>query len=174
MEPALGFVTSSPSLDTTRALDGIQPIMRVDLMAGRTNPPSRAEMSADTRKLHDAVDDAIRRDSKPFLHPDGQSIQLDLLGSTPMIAWQEEKARLSFLAADCWSHLPTTYARYGSESTRVLLSAIRRQHHRHSVGSEHTSPGARGRLRRRQRHKSRWMGGIGTCGAISHRIGFER
>ena len=86
-------------------------------------------MSADTRELHDAVDDAIRRDGKPFLHPHGQSIQLDLLGSGPMIAWQEEKARLSFLAEDCWSHLPTTYARYGSESTRALVSEIEKLEH---------------------------------------------
>ena len=98
-------------------------------MADRTHPPSRAEMSADTRELHNAVDDAIRRDSKPFLHPDGQSIQLDLLGSARMIAWQEEKARISLLAEDCWSHLPTTYARYGSESTRALVSAIEKLEH---------------------------------------------
>ena len=86
-------------------------------------------MSAETRELHDAVDDAMRRDGKPFLHPDGQSIQLDLLGSAPMIAWQEEKARLSFIAEECWSHLSTTYARYGSESTRALISEVEKLEH---------------------------------------------
>lgn len=96
---------------------------------GKPNPPSRADMSAATRELHDAVDDAARRTGKPFLHPDGQSIQLDLLGSTPMVAWQEEKARLSFLAEDCWSHLSTTYARYGTESTRALTAEVEKLEH---------------------------------------------
>lgn len=90
-------------------------------------------MSAETRELHDAVDTAVRRQGKPFLHPEGPSIQLDLFGSGPMVAWQEEKARLSFLGEDCWSHLPSTYGRYGSEATRELTTAVEELEHASAV-----------------------------------------
>jgi len=100
-----------------------------DCFANATPPPSRADMSPDTRELHDAVDDAIRRQRTACLHPDGTSIQLDLFGSGAMASWQESKARLSFLGEECWSHLPTTYARYGSEATRALVSEIEKLEH---------------------------------------------
>ena len=75
-------------------------------------PPERARMALATRQLHESVDAGMRRHHRAFLNPDGESIQVDLLGSQRMIEWQEEKARRSFLGEACWSELPTVYARY--------------------------------------------------------------
>ena len=88
-------------------------------------PPERARMALATRQLHESVDAGMRRRHGAFLNPDGESIQVDLLGSQRMIEWQEEKARRSFLGEACWSELPTVYARYGSESARKLLDAVK-------------------------------------------------
>lgn len=87
--------------------------------------PEREMMTAATRKLHEAVDARIRRHRCAFLHPDGESVPTDLLGSQAMVDWQEEKARRSFLGEACWSDLPPLYARYGSESSRRLIGRVK-------------------------------------------------
>ena len=45
------------------------------------SPPPRAAMQPATRDLHDAIDAAARRHRQPYLHPDGETLQLDLFGS---------------------------------------------------------------------------------------------
>lgn len=50
---------------------------------------------------------------------------LDLLGSRRMTAWQESKAGLLFEGNGCWSGLSQVYARYGVETTRQLLAAVK-------------------------------------------------
>ena len=89
-------------------------------------PPPRAAMNAATRSLHDAIDASMRRLGQPYLHPDGETLQLDLFGSEPMVRWQERKAAAVFLAGEAWSELPQTYGRYGTESGRLLLAEVRR------------------------------------------------
>ncbi len=88
-------------------------------------PPTRNMMSEQTRRLHDGVDAAIRRHAQPYLSPGGETIQLDLFGSEPMVAWQEEKSRRSFIGDACWSELPQIYGRYGSEHGRRLVARVR-------------------------------------------------
>ena len=87
-------------------------------------PPPRAAMNPATRALHDAIDATMRRLGQPYLHPDGETLQLDLFGSAPMVRWQERKAAAVFLAAEAWSGLPQTYGRYGTESGRLLLAEV--------------------------------------------------
>ncbi len=87
--------------------------------------PSLAEMAAPTRALHEGIDDAIRRRGVPYLHPRDRTVQLDLLGSSAMIAWQEGKVEFAFMQTGCWSELPQVYARYGTETTRALLEWVR-------------------------------------------------
>jgi cystathionine beta-lyase/cystathionine gamma-synthase len=82
-------------------------------------------MAESTRRLHDGIDDAMRRKGEAFLHPDGETIQLDLFGSQVIVDWQEAKSRLTFLAEGCWSQLPQTYARYGTQAGRALLDKVR-------------------------------------------------
>ena len=89
-------------------------------------PPPRAAMSPATRSLHDAIDTTMRRLGQPYLHPDGETLQLDLFGSEPMVRWQERRAAAVFLAGEAWSDLPQTYGRYGTESGRLLLAEVRR------------------------------------------------
>ena len=89
-------------------------------------PPPRAAMSPATRSLHDAIDATMRRLEQPYLHPDGETLQLDLFGSEPMVRWQERKAAAVLLAGEAWSDLPQTYGRYGTESGRLLLAEVRR------------------------------------------------
>ena len=92
-------------------------------------PPPRAAMNPATRTLHDAIDATMRRLGHPYLHPDGETLQLDLFGSEPMVRWQERKAAAVFLAGEAWSDLPQTYGRYGTESGRLLLAEVRRLEH---------------------------------------------
>ena len=92
-------------------------------------PPPRAAMNPATRTLHDAIDATMRRLGQPYLHPDGETLQLDLFGSEPMVRWQERKAAAVFLAGEAWSDLPQTYGRYGTESGRLLLAEVRRLEH---------------------------------------------
>ena len=92
-------------------------------------PPPRAAMNPATRSLHDAIDATMRRLGQPYLHPDGETLQIDLFGSAPMVRWQERKAAAVFLAAEAWSDLPQTYGRYGTESGRLLLAEVRRLEH---------------------------------------------
>jgi cystathionine beta-lyase/cystathionine gamma-synthase len=86
--------------------------------------PDLAAMSERTRSLHRAVDAAIRRSGVPYLHPECPTVQLDLLGSARMTAWQEGKAAFLFEGNGCWSELPQVYARYGVEATRALLGKV--------------------------------------------------
>jgi cystathionine beta-lyase/cystathionine gamma-synthase len=87
--------------------------------------PALASMSEVTRKLHAAVDDAARRHRQPYLHPEGHSIQLDMLGSRQMVNWQESKAQMVMLSSGSWSDLDQFYARYGVEATRALLAEVK-------------------------------------------------
>lgn len=87
--------------------------------------PALTGMHADTIALHRGIDDQIRAGGTPYLHPEGQTVQLDLLGSKNMVAWQEDKAAFMFAGEGCWSSLPQVYARYGTETTRQLLDHVR-------------------------------------------------
>jgi len=87
--------------------------------------PSVDEMTEETKSLHNAIDDHMRDTGVGYLHPSEKTVQLDLLGTAPMVAWQEGKVELLFGGEACWSELPQVYARYGTESGRALLSRIR-------------------------------------------------
>ena len=87
-------------------------------------PPARADLSVATRALHDGIDAAIRRHGHPYLHPAGETLQLDLLGSGPMVEWQERKSKAIFLSAEPWSAMPQIYGRYGTEPARRLIAAV--------------------------------------------------
>jgi cystathionine beta-lyase/cystathionine gamma-synthase len=92
-------------------------------------PPARppvAQMSEETRGLHDALDAHARRAAIPYLHPSEPTVQLDLFGSAEVIAWQEGKAEALFAGDTCWSALPQLYARYGTTLTHELREAIGR------------------------------------------------
>ena len=98
-----------------------------DYLDPRSCPEQKPELSLmaqPTRTLHDSIDEAIRRKGIPYLHPDESTIQLDLLGSQRMTAWQEAKASFLFEGEGCWSRLPQVYARYGVEATRKLLEEV--------------------------------------------------
>jgi cystathionine gamma-synthase len=100
-----------------------------DYLDPKSCPPARPGLdllSAATRSLHQSIDAAMRRTGIPYLHPDGSTVQLDLLGSRRMTAWQEGKAAFLFDGEGCWSQLPQVYARYGVETTRKLLHEVRK------------------------------------------------
>ena len=82
-------------------------------------------MAPGTRALHDALDAHARRTGVPYLHPDEPTVQQDLLGSGPVIAWQEGKAAFLFAAEGCWSELPPLYARYGTAATGALIARVK-------------------------------------------------
>ncbi len=93
------------------------------------SPPERPPlsiMSPATRGLHEAIDANARRLGYPYLHPDGPTIQLDMLGSSRMVEWQETKSQMVMLGEACWSELQQFYARYGVETTRRLLEEVKR------------------------------------------------
>ena len=79
-------------------------------------------MSPSTRHIHHAIDEHARRTGVPFLHPDEPTVQLDLLGSAQVVAWQEAKAAFLFVSQGCWSELPHLYARYGTTATTAKRS----------------------------------------------------
>ncbi len=87
--------------------------------------PDLNDMTATTRELHHAIDEHIRQCGVPYLHPTDKTVQLDLLGTAPMVEWQENKVAQVFGGDACWSELPQVYARYGTEAGRALLSRIR-------------------------------------------------
>jgi cystathionine beta-lyase/cystathionine gamma-synthase len=87
-------------------------------------PPLR-DMNSDTRRLHEALDAHARRTGLPYLHADEPTVQLDLLGSAQVIAWQEAKAAFLFASEGCWSELPHLYARYGTTATAVLIDRLK-------------------------------------------------
>ena len=82
-------------------------------------------MSTATRALHTSVDKAIKASGVPYLHPDGQSLQLDLLGARHMTEWQEAKAESMFTGDRCWSELPQVYGRYGVTAGGQLIEAVK-------------------------------------------------
>ncbi len=86
--------------------------------------PAIAEMSGLTRDLHGRIDDAARRLGHAYLHPEGPTIQLDMLGSRRVVEWQEEKAHRVLLGERCWSDLDQFYGRYGSETGRALIREV--------------------------------------------------
>lgn len=92
-------------------------------------PPPLACMGEATRALHEALDAHARRSGMPYLHPDEPTVQLDLLGSTDVIAWQEGKAAFLFAAEGCWSELPPLYARYGTGATGGLIARVKTLEH---------------------------------------------
>lgn len=97
----------------------------LDAAACPVERPPYDAMHADTRALHDALDAHARRTGVPWLHPDEPTVQRDLLGSGPVIAWQEGKAAFLFAAEGCWSELPPLYARYGTAATGALIERVK-------------------------------------------------
>ena len=91
--------------------------------------PSLEAMSSVTRQLHNGIDAHIRRTGIPYLHPDDPTVQLDLLGSARVIAWQEAKAAFLFASEGCWSELPHLYARYGTTATAQLIAKLKTLEH---------------------------------------------
>lgn len=86
-------------------------------------------MSETTRSIHQAIDAHARRTGVPYLHPDEPTVQLDLLGSAPVVAWQEGKAAFLFASEGCWSELPHLYARYGTTATTALIAKVKALEH---------------------------------------------
>lgn len=95
-------------------------------------PPLKA-MSADTRALHERLDEHARRTGIPYLHPDEPTVQLDLFGSARAIHWQERKAAFLFASEGCWSELPHLYARYGTTATSSLIRRLKDIEHAPAV-----------------------------------------
>lgn len=91
-------------------------------------PPLEA-MSEATRSIHHAIDEHARRTGIPYLHPDEPTVQLDLLGSAQVVAWQEGKAACLFASEGCWSELPHLYARYGTTATAALIGKLKALEH---------------------------------------------
>jgi cystathionine beta-lyase/cystathionine gamma-synthase len=83
-------------------------------------PPTRSQMSAATRELHDSVDH-----NAPWLHPERRTIQRDLFGSAEVVAWQEAKVGFMLRGDGAWSELPHLYARYGTPGTAELIVKLR-------------------------------------------------
>jgi cystathionine beta-lyase/cystathionine gamma-synthase len=90
-------------------------------------------MSPSTRAIHGAIDDHVRRSGIPYLHPSEPTVQLDLLGSPEMAAWQDAKAAFLWTEEGCWSELPQVYARYGTRATAALITAVREIEHAKGV-----------------------------------------
>lgn len=83
-------------------------------------PPSRAQMSAATRELHDTIDR-----NAPWLHGELRTIQRDLFSSAEVVAWQEAKVGFMLRGDGAWSELPHLYARYGTPGTSELIAKLR-------------------------------------------------
>ena len=86
-------------------------------------------MGEATQSIHGAIDDHARRTGIPYLHPDEPTVQLDLLGSAQVVAWQEAKAAFLFASEGCWSELPHLYARYGTTATTALIGKLKTLEH---------------------------------------------
>lgn len=87
--------------------------------------PPLSAMAACTRRLHEALDAHAQRAGVPYLHPDDPTVQLDLLGSARVVAWQQAKAAFLFASEGCWSDLPHLYARYGTTATAALIARLK-------------------------------------------------
>ena len=112
------------SRDTTvRIADYLDPASSPD------ERPDVTMMSEATRALHAAIDAHTRRTRIPYLHPDEPTVQLDLLGSRNVIAWQEGKVAFLFASEGCWSELPHLYARYGTTATSQLIAKLKSLEH---------------------------------------------
>ena len=107
----------------TRIADWLDP-----LACPAERPPVEA-MAEATRSIHQAIDDHTRRTGIPYLHPDEPTVQLDLLGSAQVVAWQEAKAAFLFASEGCWSELPHLYARYGTTATTTLIGKLKALEH---------------------------------------------
>lgn len=83
-------------------------------------------MSAQTRELHEGIDEHIRASGTAYLHPIDKTVQLDLLSSKQAIEWQEAKVAFLFEGNGCWAELPQLYGRYGTVDGRALLREIRK------------------------------------------------
>ena len=101
----------------------------LDPRACPSERPPLAAMSAATRSIHQAIDAHARRTGVPYLHPDEPTVQLDLLGSAPVAAWQEGKAAFLFASEGCWSELPPLYACYGTTATATLIAKLKTLEH---------------------------------------------
>ena len=101
----------------------------LDPAACPTDRPPLDAMAAATRDLHGAIDAHARRTGIPYLHPDEPTVQLDLLGSSQVIEWQEGKAAFLFASEGCWSELPHLYARYGTTATAELIARLKTLEH---------------------------------------------
>ena len=97
----------------------------LDAASSPAERPPLTAMSAQTRRLHEAIDAHTRRTGIPYLHPDEPTVQLDLLGSANVIEWQEGKAAFLFASEGCWSELPPLYARYGTRATAILIAKLK-------------------------------------------------
>jgi len=97
----------------------------LDPSACPTAPPPLSAIGPATRAVHEGLDAHARRTGVPYLHPDEPTVQQDLLGSAPVIAWQEGKAAFLFAAEGCWSELPPLYARYGTGATGRLIGCLK-------------------------------------------------
>lgn len=86
---------------------------------------NRDDLAETTRALHEALDRRRAETGVPWLHPTEPSIQLDLGSSDQVIAWQEQKGLCLFTGESCWAELPPLYARYGTQATRGLITAVR-------------------------------------------------
>ena len=95
--------------------------------------PSLDAMSRTTRDLHAGIDAHIRATGIPYLHPDEPTVQLDLFGSSRVIAWQEGKGAFLFASEGCWSELPHLYARYGTTKTAELIAKLKTLEHASSA-----------------------------------------
>jgi cystathionine beta-lyase/cystathionine gamma-synthase len=95
--------------------------------------PSLGDMDARTQRLHDGIDAHARRTGVAYLHPTEPTVQLDLLGSARVIAWQEGKASFLFASEGCWSELPHLYARYGTTATATLIERLKALEHASSA-----------------------------------------
>ena len=129
LRAAVGTGALSQVLERELSLLGVTLDAYLDPAAAPAEPPPRAWMAPATRTLHDGIDASMRRHGQPYLHPDGETLQLDLLGSEPMVRWQERKAAAVFLSAEAWSALPQTYGRYGTETGRRLIGEVCRLEH---------------------------------------------
>ena len=87
--------------------------------------PPLARMGRRSRELHDGIDDHIRSSGVPYLHPESPTLQLDMLSSKQVRAWQESKAQFLFMGDGCWSQLPHLYARYGTTAGATLIERVR-------------------------------------------------
>ena len=130
LRAAAGTGVLTPVLEHELRLMGITLDAYLDPAAAPpAAPPPRDRMADATRALHEAIDANVRRHRQPYLHPDGETLQLDLFGSEPLVRWQERKAAAVLLSSEAWSELPQTYARYGTETGRRLIAEVCRLEH---------------------------------------------